>query len=126
MEMLNVNSGEHISRVYICDGPDSSGSNAANRPGLSPHETGETLHSFSDRPASCSPDNVQVHAGIPQKIVVEKDSKADIVILIMSGVSCDVKLDVTLKGEGAEANIFGAYLCGAEERVKLFNEELGY
>ena len=56
---------------------------------------------------------------IPGRIVVEKDGRVDVVVLIMPGVSCDMKLDVTLSGEGAEANIYGAYVCGADERVKI-------
>ena len=119
MEMLNVNTGEYISRVYIYDASDSSCDDAAGQSGLAPQETGEMLRSFPDRPASCHTDRVQVQAGIPQHIVVESNSKADLVILIMPGVSCDIKLDVTLKGEGAEANIYGAYVCGADERVKI-------
>ena len=57
--------------------------------------------------------------GIPQRIAVERDAKADIVILIMPGVSCDIKMDVELIGEGAEANISGVYVCGGDERVKV-------
>jgi Fe-S cluster assembly protein SufD len=56
---------------------------------------------------------------IPQNIVVERDSKLDMVLLVMPGVSCDIKLDVKLAGEGAEANIYGAYVCGGDERVKI-------
>lgn len=56
---------------------------------------------------------------IPQNIVVERDAKLDMVLLVMPGVSCDVKLDVRLAGEGAEANIYGAYVCGGDERVKI-------
>ena len=56
---------------------------------------------------------------IPQNIVVERDAKLDMVLLVMPGVSCDVKLDVKLAGEGAEANIYGAYVCGGEEKVKI-------
>ena len=103
MEEFNVNTGEYISRVYIYDASDSSCDDAAGPSGLAPQETGE----------------MQVQAGIPQHIVVERNSKADLVILIMPGVSCDIKLDVTLKGEDAEANIYGAYVCGADERVKI-------
>lgn len=56
---------------------------------------------------------------IPQHIVVERDACIDMVLLVMPGVSCDVKLDVKLAGEGAEANIYGAYVCGGDERVKI-------
>ena len=50
---------------------------------------------------------------------VEGGQKTDLLIVVMPGVSCDVKLDVKLVGEGAEANIYGAYVCGADERVKI-------
>lgn len=56
---------------------------------------------------------------VPQKLVLEKDAKADVILLIMPGVSCDIKIDVELLGEGAEANIYGAYLCGKDEKVKI-------
>ena len=56
---------------------------------------------------------------IPQNIVVERDAKLDMVLLVMPGVNCDIKLDVKLAGEGAEANIYGAYVCGGDERVKI-------
>ena len=56
---------------------------------------------------------------IPQNIVVEKDARVDIVVLVFPGVSADVKLDVHLVGEGAEANVYGAYVCGGEEKVKI-------
>ena len=35
------------------------------------------------------------------------------------GISADLKLDITLAGEGAEANIYGAYVCGDKEKVKI-------
>ena len=56
---------------------------------------------------------------IPQNIVVERDAKLDLIVLVLPGVSCDIKLDVKLAGEGAEANIYGAYVCGGDERVKI-------
>jgi Fe-S cluster assembly protein SufD len=56
---------------------------------------------------------------LPREIVLERDAKVDIVVLILPGVSCDLHLDVELQGEGAEANIYGAYVCGADERVKI-------
>ena len=53
------------------------------------------------------------------RILLEKDARLEVVILVLPGVSCDMKLDVTLAGEGAEANVYGAYICGADERVKI-------
>ena len=56
---------------------------------------------------------------IPQNVVVEGGARVDMVLLIYPGVSCDIRLDVRLTGEGAEANIYGAYVCGGEEKVKI-------
>ena len=56
---------------------------------------------------------------IPQQIVVEGNARADVVLLIFPGISTDIKLDVRLVGEGAEANVYGAYVCGGEEKVKI-------
>ena len=50
---------------------------------------------------------------------VQAGQRTDMVLLVMPGVSCDVKLDVHLVGEGAEANIYGAYVCGGDENVKI-------
>ena len=52
-------------------------------------------------------------------IVVPAGERRDMVLLVYPGVSCDIKLDVTLAGEGAEANIYGAYICGGDEKVKI-------
>ena len=54
-----------------------------------------------------------------RNIEVQSGQRKDMVLLVYPGVSCDVKLDVRLAGEGAEANIYGAYICGGEERVKV-------
>ena len=54
-----------------------------------------------------------------RNIDVQSGQRKDMVLLVYPGVSCDVKLDVRLAGEGAEANIYGAYVCGGEERVKI-------
>ena len=52
-------------------------------------------------------------------IEVQAGQRKDMVLLVYPGVSCDIRLDVTLAGEGAEANIYGAYVCGGDERVKI-------
>ena len=57
--------------------------------------------------------------GLRRDIRVEAGQRADMVLVVMPGVSCDVALDVILSGEGAEANIYGAYVCGGEEKVKI-------
>ena len=57
--------------------------------------------------------------GLRRDIRVEAGQRTDLVLAVMPGVSCDVALDVTLAGEGAEGNIYGAYICGGEEKVKI-------
>ena len=52
-------------------------------------------------------------------IEVQSGQRKDMVLLVYPGVSCDIRLDVTLAGEGAQANIYGAYVCGGDERVKI-------
>lgn len=69
--------------------------------------------------SGCCSDDPLVPEAVPHKIVVERDAKVEIVILIMPGMSCDLKMDVTLAGEGAEANIYGAYVCGGDEKVRI-------
>ena len=54
-----------------------------------------------------------------QNIEVRSGQSRDMILLVYPGVSCDVKLDVTLSGEGAQANIYGAYVCSAEEKVRI-------
>ena len=56
---------------------------------------------------------------IPHHIVVEKDACVNVVLLVMPGVSVDLKFDVELVGEGAQANIYGAYICAGHEKEKI-------
>ena len=58
-------------------------------------------------------------SGKPQTIVVEKDEDVNIVFVVFPQTQCDIKLDVHLVGEGAQANIYGAYVCGTGERVNI-------
>ncbi len=64
-------------------------------------------------------DAEELLSGTPQSIVVEKDAEVNIVIVVFPQTSCDVKLDVRLVGVGAQANVYGAYVCGGEEKVKI-------
>ena len=57
--------------------------------------------------------------GLEREIKVEAGQKTGMVLIVLTGTSCDIRLDVTLAGEGAEADIYGAYVCGADERVKI-------
>ena len=56
---------------------------------------------------------------LSRTIEVQSDQRTDMVLLVFPGVSCDVKLDVHLLGEGAEANLYGAYVCGGNEKVRI-------
>ncbi len=54
-----------------------------------------------------------------RKVEVQSGERVDIVLLVYPGVSCDVQLDMKLLGEGAEANLYGAYVCGGSEKVRI-------
>ena len=56
---------------------------------------------------------------LARSIEVQSGQRTDMVLLVYPGVSCDIRLDVRLVGEGAEANIYGAYVCGSNEKVKI-------
>lgn len=56
---------------------------------------------------------------LSRSLDIRAGQKVDIVLLVYPGVSCDVNLDVHLNGEGAEANLYGAYVCGGSEKVKI-------
>ncbi len=56
---------------------------------------------------------------LERTVDVRAGERVDMVLLVFPGVSCDVRLDVRLLGEGAEANIYGAYVCGGSEKVKI-------
>ena len=117
MGKLLINSGECIHKLYLYDGRLTCCSDDPR-----PRELGHPLAGGgTSSPQSSSNDlpTAICNKEIPQTIVVERDAKVDVVILIMPGVNCDIKLDVTLAGEGAEANIYGAYVCGGEEKVKI-------
>ena len=56
---------------------------------------------------------------LSRSVEVQSGEKSEMILLVLPGVSCDIKLDVRLSGEGSEANIYGAYVCGGEERVRI-------
>ncbi len=56
---------------------------------------------------------------LARTVDVRPGERVDMVLLVYPGVSCDVRLDVNLLGEGAEANLYGAYVCGGSEKVKI-------
>ena len=106
MEKMVVKSNDIVHKIYVLN------REPAEWPESASQKNGDMLRLNSGHPAGQC-------ACIPQSIVVERDAKVEIVVLIMPGVSCDLKMDVTLAGEGAEANIYGAYVCGGEEKVKI-------
>ena len=106
MEKMVVKSSDIVHKIYVLN------REPAEWPESASQKNGDMLRLNSGHPAGQC-------ACIPQSIVVERDAKVEIVVLIMPGVSCDLKMDVTLAGDGAEANIYGAYVCGGEEKVKI-------
>ena len=56
---------------------------------------------------------------LTRSVEVQSGEKAEMILLVLPGVSCDIRLDVKLAGEGSEANVYGAYVCGGEEKVKI-------
>ena len=54
-----------------------------------------------------------------QNLVVGRDASETVIVVVMPGVSVDLKFDVELVGEGAEANLYGAYICAGQEKVKI-------
>ena len=54
-----------------------------------------------------------------REVSVKAGERVDMVLLVYPGVSCDVRIDVRLLGEGAEANLYGAYVCGGSEKMKI-------
>ncbi len=56
---------------------------------------------------------------LARQVDVKAGERVDMVLLVYPGVSCDVRLDVRLLGEGAEANLYGAYVCGGSEKVRI-------
>ena len=61
----------------------------------------------------------EISGQLLQNIVVEKESSETVIVVVMPGVSVDLRFDVELVGEGAEANIYGAYVCSGNEKVKI-------
>ena len=112
MEEMHITRGDKVHRVYVLDGhrtccPDD--------PRLAPKVLSHPLAGGG----MSSPQSSHYDQELPLQIVVEGDAKVDVVVLVFPGVSADVKLDVHLVGEGAEANVYGTYVCGGEEKVKI-------
>ena len=63
--------------------------------------------------------NQESYAPRLQNLVVDKDASETVVVVVMPGVSVDLTFNVELVGEGAEANLYGAYICAGQEKVKI-------
>ena len=54
-----------------------------------------------------------------EHLVLGAGSRADITIVVMPGVSCDVRLTVDMEGVNAGWSIQGIYLCPGKEKVRI-------
>ena len=63
--------------------------------------------------------NNEIEGQLLQNIVVDRDASETIIVVVMPGVSADLRFNVELIGEGAESNIYGAYICAGQEKVKI-------
>ena len=54
-----------------------------------------------------------------EHFVLGAGSRADITIVVMPGVSCDVRLTVDMEGMNAGCSIQGIYLCPGAEKVRI-------
>ncbi|MBQ3249638.1 MAG: SufD family Fe-S cluster assembly protein [Bacteroidales bacterium] len=112
MGEMHITRGDKVHRVYVLDGHRTC---CSDDPRLAP----KVLSHLLAGGGMSSPQSSHYDQELPQQIVVEGDARVDVVVLVFPGVSADVKLDVHLVGEGAEANVYGAYVCGGEEKVKI-------
>lgn len=61
--------------------------------------------------------------GLPfSNIVAGANSKADIVILVLPGISAEVNVAVDMVGPGAEVRVSGLYVCGGEDKVSIHTD----
>ena len=117
MKELLIHSGEVVHKVFVYNGL---GACCSEDPRLSCDRHPLAVGGMSS--AQSSPQDLSASKyfeEVPSRIVVERDGRVDVVVLIMPGVSEDLRLNVELVGEGAEANVYGAYVCGADERVRI-------
>lgn len=60
-------------------------------------------------------------AAIPMEHIVLNDgSRADITIVVLPGVSCDISLSVDVEGRNAECVVRGICLCTGSENVRIW------
>ncbi len=54
-----------------------------------------------------------------EHLVLEAGSRADVTVIVMPGVSCDIRLAVDIAGENADCSVKGIYLCPDNEKVHV-------
>ena len=112
MGEMHITRGDKVHIVYVLDGHRTC---CSDDPRLAPKVLSHPLAGGGMSSLQSS----HYDQELPQQIVVEGDARVDVVVLVFPGVSADVNLDVRLVGEGAEANVYGAYVCGGDEKVKI-------
>ena len=53
------------------------------------------------------------------RLVLGADSNADITVVVMPGVSCDVSLTVDIDGQNAGCTVQGVYICPGSKNVRI-------
>lgn len=53
------------------------------------------------------------------RLVLGADSAADITVVVMPGVSCDIGLTVDIDGQNAACSVQGIYICPGSENVRI-------
>ena len=56
---------------------------------------------------------------LPEKLVLEEDSHAEISIFVLPGFSGNIRLTAEFAGERADLKLCGAYICTGEDRLSL-------
>lgn len=59
---------------------------------------------------------------VPPCFIVEEGASAEIVVVVLPGVSGDIALRAVLAGEHSEVSVSGLYVCTSDERVNLSAE----
>jgi len=60
---------------------------------------------------------------IPELIRVGEGERLELCVVVLPGTSCDVPIRVDIEGPGADVQLYGLYLCNADEKVS-FNVNL--
>jgi len=55
-------------------------------------------------------------------IVVNEGGHVEVCVIVLPGVSTEINLKVDIIGRGAEVRLYGAYICGGEEKVAFHTD----